>query len=115
MLSQWGNRYAAAMLGLGVRDATSGFRAYHADVLRRLDLDAIQAGGYGFQIEMAYRVAGAGGVVDEVPIAFVDRELGESKMSGRIVVEALLLVTRWGLRDRFGRRPLVSRREPRHA
>jgi dolichol-phosphate mannosyltransferase len=103
-LSRWGNRYAAGVLGLGVRDATAGFRAYRADVLRAIDLDTVRADGYGFQIEMAYRVAGAGGRIVEVPIAFVDRVRGTSKMSGRIVVEALELVTWWGIRDRLLRR-----------
>jgi hypothetical protein len=93
-----------------VRDATSGFRAYRAEVLRWFDLDAVRADGYGFQIEMAYRVAQRGGRIVEVPIAFTDRERGTSKMSGRIVVEALLLVTGWGVRDRLRR--LKQRREP---
>jgi glycosyltransferase involved in cell wall biosynthesis len=103
LLSRWGNRYAGAVLGLPVHDATSGFRAYTAAALRAIDLDSVRADGYGFQIEMAYRVTRAGGTVVELPIAFVDREKGESKMSTRIVVEALLLVTRWGLRERFAR------------
>lgn len=106
VLSRYGNRYAAAVLGLDVRDATSGYRAYRADVLRTIDLDTVRADGYGFQIEMAYRVAGHGGRIVEVPISFSDRAQGHSKMSGRIIVEALLLVTWWGLRDRVrgGRR-----------
>ena len=100
-LSRWGNRYAAAVLGLEVHDATSGYRAYRADVLRRIDLDTVRADGYGFQIEMAYRVARLGGAIREVPIAFTDRVRGASKMSGRIIVEALVLVTWWGARDRL--------------
>lgn len=100
-LSQWGNRYAAFMLGLDVRDATSGFRVYRATDLAGLDLDAIRADGYGFQIEMAYRIARAGGRIVETPISFTDRVLGKSKMSGRIVVEALLLVSWWAVRDRL--------------
>ena len=103
-LSRWGNRYADAVLGLSVRDATSGFRAYRADALRGIDLGSVRADGYGFQIEMAYRVAGNGGRIVELPIEFVDREKGTSKMSVRIIVEALLLVTWWGLRDRTLRR-----------
>jgi glycosyltransferase involved in cell wall biosynthesis len=103
LLSRWGNRYAGAMLGLNVRDATAGFRAYRADMLRAIDLDTIRADGYGFQIEMAYRVANAGGVIVERPITFVDREKGESKMSSRIIVEALVMVTRWGVRRRLAR------------
>lgn len=85
------------MLGLSVADSTSGFRAYRAEILRTIDFDDVRADGYGFQIEMTYRVTQNGGRVLEVPIRFVDRTLGESKMSGRIVVEALVLVTRWGL------------------
>ncbi|MEY2470559.1 MAG: dolichol-phosphate mannosyltransferase, partial [Actinomycetota bacterium] len=101
MLSRWGNRYAGVMLGIDVRDATSGFRAYRAEALHAVDLDTVRADGYGFQIEMAYRVALAGGSITEVPISFVDREHGESKMCGRIVVEALALVTKWGLARRL--------------
>lgn len=103
-LSRWGNRYAAAALRLRVRDATSGYRAYRAAVVAKLDLDTVRADGYGFQIEMAYRVASMGGSITEVPISFTDRVRGASKMSGRIVVEALALVTWWGLRDRLRRR-----------
>lgn len=103
-LSRWGNRYAGAVLGLGVHDATSGFRAYTAEALARIDFHTVRADGYGFQIEMAYRVQRAGGRVVEIPIAFVDRVRGESKMSGAIVVEALGLVTWWAVRDRILRR-----------
>ena len=102
LLSEAGNRYAALMLGMHVRDLTSGFRVYRAQVLRGLDLDAIRADGYGFQIEMAFRAHRRGHRVAEVPIRFVDRIEGESKMSSRIVVEALLLVTLWGVRRMLG-------------
>lgn len=97
LLSRGGNIYASALLGLGVADSTAGFRAYSADVLRRLDLGSIRAEGYGFQIEMTYRTKQAGGSVVEIPIKFVDRVAGESKMSSAIVVEALGLVTWWSL------------------
>jgi dolichol-phosphate mannosyltransferase len=103
-LSKWGNRYAAGVLGLAVNDSTAGYRAYRATMLRRIDLDRVVADGYGFQIEMTYEVVRRGGAVVEVPIAFADRVRGESKMSGRIVVEALGLVTWWGVRDRVVRR-----------
>jgi dolichol-phosphate mannosyltransferase len=104
-LSRWGNRYAGAMLRLGVADATAGYRAYRTTMLDRLDLSSIRADGYGFQIEMTYRTAEAGGRIVEVPIAFTDRTRGTSKMSGRIIVEAMMLVTRWGIADRLpGRR-----------
>jgi len=98
LLSQGGNVYAALALGLHVSDSTSGFRAYRADALRRIDLDAVRAEGYGFQIEMVLQVLEHGGHVTEVPIRFVDRVDGKSKMSMYIVVEALALVTWWALR-----------------
>ncbi len=80
-LSRGGNRYASAVLGLGVADSTAGFRAYSASILRSLDLDHIRAEGYGFQIEMTYRAKQHGARITEVPISFVDRTAGESKMS----------------------------------
>ena len=112
LLSEGGNRYASALLGLHVTDSTSGFRAYGADILRRLDLDRIRADGYGFQIEMVYAVLSHGGRVVEVPIRFVDRVEGKSKMSAHIVVEALILVTWWGLLRlvRSALRPRAARR-----
>lgn len=100
-LSRWGNRYAAAVLGMDIADATSGYRAYRAEALAEIDFHTVRADGYGFQIEMAYRVLRTGGTVVEVPISFTDRIRGESKMSSRIIVEALILVTAWGVRDRF--------------
>jgi glycosyltransferase involved in cell wall biosynthesis len=102
-LSRWGNRYAAAMLRLDVHDATAGYRAYRAEMLRRVELATVSTDGYGFQIDMTYRVARAGGRIVEVPIAFTDRVRGKSKMSSKIVMEALLAVTYWGLRDRLKR------------
>jgi dolichol-phosphate mannosyltransferase len=111
LLSRGGNRYASAVLGIKVADSTAGFRAYSAGIMRRLDLNRICAEGYGFQIEMTYRAKQVGASIVEVPITFVDRAAGESKMSSKIVVEALGLVTWWGL----GRitRPL-RRRGHRH-
>lgn len=97
LLSWGGNKYASVVLGLGVADSTAGFRVYAASLLRRLDFDRIHADGYGFQIEMTYRAKQAGASIVEVPIRFVDRVAGESKMSSAIVVEALGLVTWWGL------------------
>jgi dolichol-phosphate mannosyltransferase len=102
VLSQGGNVYAALLLRLHVADSTSGFRAYRAEALRRINLDDVRAEGYGFQIEMVLRVLQNGGQVTEVPIRFVDRVQGKSKMSMHIVVEALLLVTWWAFR-RAGR------------
>jgi dolichol-phosphate mannosyltransferase len=97
LLSRGGNRYASAVLGLQVADSTAGFRAYGAAIMRKLDLHAIRAEGYGFQIEMTYRAKQHGAAIVEVPITFVDRAAGESKMSSRIVFEALALVTWWGM------------------
>jgi dolichol-phosphate mannosyltransferase len=107
-ISRFGCLYARAMLGLSVRDATAGFRAYRADILRAVPLDGVRADGYGFQVEMVYLIEQHGGKVVEIPITFRDRELGRSKMSARIVVEALVLVTWWGVRDRV--RHLTRRR-----
>ncbi len=104
LLSRWGNRYAGFILGLAVRDATAGYRAYRSRTLAALDLESVKAEGYGFQIEMAYRVANRGGRIVEVPISFSDRLRGKSKMSGTIVLEALILVTWWAVRDRVLRR-----------
>jgi dolichol-phosphate mannosyltransferase len=97
LLSRGGNIYASRVLGLGVADSTAGYRAYGARILRQLDLERIRAEGYGFQIEMTYRAREHGAAITEVPISFVDRAAGESKMSSVIVVEALGLVTWWGL------------------
>jgi dolichol-phosphate mannosyltransferase len=102
LLSRGGNLYASALLGLGVSDATAGFRCYAAPLLDRLNLDAVRAEGYGFQIEMTYESRKAGASILEVPIRFVDRVEGESKMSAFIVVEALGLVTLWGVERLFG-------------
>jgi len=99
-LSYWGNRYAAACLGIDVRDSTAGYRAYRAAILEAMDFDTTHSTGYGFQIEMTYRVLNAGGTIEEVPIAFTDRVRGTSKMSWRIIAEAMLAVTWWGYRDR---------------
>jgi dolichol-phosphate mannosyltransferase len=106
LLSRWGNRYTSLLLGLPVRDCTSGFRAYRADALRSIDPSSTDAEGYAFLTELVRRLVRARFRVMETPIAFTDRRYGESKMSSRIVVESMLLVTRWGVRDLFsgGRR-----------
>ncbi len=112
LLSRGGNLYASTLLGLGVADSTAGFRAYAASVLERIDLDRIKAEGYGFQIEMTYEAKRQGAQVLEVPIRFIDRVEGESKMSTFIVVEALALVTWWGVQRLLGadrRRPQAVR------
>jgi len=113
LLSKGGNVYASVMLGLGVSDSTAGFRAYSASVLDRVDLDGIRAEGYGFQIEMTYQAKRSGASIVEVPIRFVDRIEGESKMSMFIVVEALALVTWWGVQRLMER--LLARPQPARA
>lgn len=103
-ISQGGNIYAAMVLGLHVRDLTAGFRAYSAGAIERIELGAVNADGYGFQIEMAYAVANNEGRIVEVPITFGSRQRGSSKMSSFIVFEALAMVTWWAIRDRLLRR-----------
>ncbi|HWM35373.1 MAG TPA: polyprenol monophosphomannose synthase [Pseudolysinimonas sp.] len=100
-LSRAANTYARILLGLPVRDSTAGYRAFRASTLRAIDLDGVVSRGYCFQIDMTRRVVEAGQSVAEVPITFVDRVAGRSKMSGAIVVEAMLRVTGWGLRRLF--------------
>lgn len=100
-LSRGGNTYASLMLGLSVRDATAGFRAFRDTTLRKIDPQSCKASGYGFQVEMAWRTEEAGLEIIEVPITFRDRVFGESKMNGMIAVEAILLITRWGIARRF--------------
>ena len=99
LLSRWGNRYTSLVLGLQVRDCTSGYRAYRADALRAIEPDTTTAEGYAFLTELVRRLVARGFRVMETPIVFRDRRYGTSKMSGRIVVESMLLVTRWGVRD----------------
>lgn len=104
LLSRWGNRYTAWALRVPVTDCTSGFRAYRATSMQRLDAGSTTAEGYAFLTELVRRMAAIGARIDEVPIEFVDRARGSSKMSWKIVVESMILVTRWGVRERLGRR-----------
>ena len=104
VLSRWGNRYAAGVLGLAVNDATSGLRAYSTEALRRLDYETVTADGYGFQVEMTHRLVGAGGRIVEFPITFSERVAGESKLDKGIIGEAFLLVMKLWLADARGRR-----------
>lgn len=97
LISRGGTLYARLMLGLPVHDVTGGFRAFRRETLERLVLQDVASQGYCFQIDMTRRVHAAGMTVVEVPITFVERERGESKMSGAIVREALWRVTVWGL------------------
>ena len=92
LISRGGSLYARTLLGTGVRDLTGGFKCFRREVLEAIDLDAIAAKGYGFQIETTYRVLRKGFSVVEIPITFIDRRVGESKMGGSIVVEAMFQV-----------------------
>ncbi|MDA8380945.1 MAG: polyprenol monophosphomannose synthase [Actinomycetota bacterium] len=104
LISRVGNVYAATLLGLSkMTDLTSGFRAYRGEILRRIDVASVTAESYAFQIEMVHRAVLAGGKVTEIPIRFVDRVEGRSKMSLFTIIEALGLVTLWGLRRLFRR------------
>jgi dolichol-phosphate mannosyltransferase len=98
LLSRAANLYVRAMLGMGVKDSTAGFRIYSSSILKKLNLEAIKSEGYSFQIEMTRAVYKLGGKMIEVPITFRERENGVSKMSKNIVREAMLLVTIWGLK-----------------
>jgi dolichol-phosphate mannosyltransferase len=98
LLSRAANLYVRAMLGMGVKDSTAGFRIYSSSILKKLNLEAIKSEGYSFQIEMTRAVYKLGGKMIEVPITFRERENGVSKMSKSIVREAMLLVTIWGLK-----------------
>jgi len=98
LLSRAANLYVRAMLGMGVKDSTAGFRIYSSSILKKLNLEAIKSEGYSFQIEMTRAVHKLGGRIIEVPITFRERENGVSKMSKNIVREAMLLVTIWGLK-----------------
>lgn len=111
LLSRGGNAYIRAALGLGLRDVTAGFRAYRAETLRRIDLEGVESHGYCFQVDVTRRAVRAGMNVVEVPIDFVERELGESKMSADIMRESLLRVSQWAFEDRVAQvRRLVGTR-----
>jgi dolichol-phosphate mannosyltransferase len=103
LLSRGGNLYTRAMLGIPLHDATGGYRAFRADALRTLDLSDVESKGYCFQVDMAWRAVRSGLRVVEVPIEFVERELGDSKMNQKIVTEALWRVTQWGAADKLAK------------
>lgn len=105
LLSRGGSAYARWVLRLPTRDATAGYRAFRADALRRIRLEDVHTRGYGFQVDMLWHAREAGLTVVEVPVTFVERERGRSKMSAGIVVEAMLRVTGWGISSRFRRPP----------
>jgi len=105
LLSRGGNAYTRLLLRLPLRDATGGYRAYRRTVLDDLPLAEISSQGYCFQVDLAWQTWRRGFRVVEVPITFVERERGESKMSRKIVAEALWRVTLWGLRSRRHEHP----------
>ena len=102
ILSRGGNLYTRTMLGVPLYDATGGFRAFRADTLRGIDLHTVASQGYCFQVDLAWRAVQRGFTVTEVPITFVERSMGTSKMSRAIVAEALWRVTQWGAAERVG-------------
>jgi dolichol-phosphate mannosyltransferase len=112
-LSRGGNLYVRLFLGMPVGDATGGFRAYRASALRTLDLQDVNSLGYCFQVDLVWRAIRAGLDVVEVPITFVERTIGDSKMSQDIVSESLRNITMWGARYRLGQVRSLLHREPR--
>ena len=104
MLSRAANVYVRIMLGLKIKDATGGYRAYRASALRAISLDTVESAGYCFQIDLTLRMVQAGLRIVEVPITFVERERGASKMSQAIIGEAFLRVAQWAVSTRLRRR-----------
>ncbi len=100
VLSRGGNFYVRTVLGMGVKDATGGYRAYRMSVLDKAELDSLKSQGYSYQVELTWRIHRNGFAITEVPIRFEERQLGASKMSGSIVKEALWRVTVWGAKSR---------------
>jgi dolichol-phosphate mannosyltransferase len=103
-LSRGANTYARLMLRVPVRDTTAGYRAYRAETLRAISLDTVRSQGYCFQIDLTLRAVNAGLTVLEVPITFIDRARGASKMSRAVMAEAFWRVAQWGVADRLHRR-----------
>jgi dolichol-phosphate mannosyltransferase len=102
-LSKSANRYANLLLSLGVKDTTSGFRIYTSALLKKMEISTIRSEGYCFQIEMTRRAIARGGSIVEVPITFIERAHGKSKMSFSIALEAVVRITAWGALRLFGR------------
>ena len=100
LLSRGGNLYVRLLLGIGVRDATAGYRLFRRTTLEKIDLATVRSTGYVFQTDLVARTLRAGLVVREVPIEFVERVRGESKMTGAVAVESLKKITAWGVRER---------------
>ena len=112
LLSRGGSTYSRLMLQVPIRDVTGGYRAFRKETLLGLGMSEVASQGYCFQVDLAWRTVRAGFKVAEVPITFVEREFGASKMSGNIVGEALKLVTTWGVKSRLGRIPAPKADEP---
>jgi len=113
LLSRGGNLYVRLLLGIAVRDATAGFRVFRRSALEKIDLPSVQSTGYVFQTDLVTRCLRAGLRVREVPIEFVERVRGASKMSGAVATESLRRITRWGLRERRDQVRRALRRESR--
>ncbi len=113
LLSRGGNLYVRGLLGIHVRDSTAGFRLFRRTTLERLDLESVASTGYVFQADMAWRAVQAGLRVVEVPIEFVERQRGESKMSPDVAIESLRRITRWGLSERRAQLERVLKSQPR--
>jgi len=109
-LSRGGNTYIRALLGVKIRDVTAGYRLFHRDTLLAIDLANVESTGYVFQADLAYRTLQAGLTVREVPIEFIERERGKSKMSADVATESLRLITEWGVAQRRARRKSNGRR-----
>lgn len=112
-ISLAGNIYIKAVLGMPVNDATAGYRVYRAETLRTIGLDKVESAGYVFQTDLTVRTVRAGLKVVEVPITFIEREIGDSKMDGDVVRESMLRITGWGARHRRGQLRRLLEREPR--
>jgi dolichol-phosphate mannosyltransferase len=113
VLSLGGNVYTRVLLGVPISDATGGYRAYRASSLRTMDLHDVSSAGYCFQVDLVWRAVRRGLTVVEVPITFAEREMGDSKMSQRIVNEALRSITVWGAKYRLGQVRSLIHKEPR--
>jgi dolichol-phosphate mannosyltransferase len=112
-LSRGGNLYVRLLLGIAVRDATAGFRVFRRSALEKIDLSSVESTGYVFQTDLVTRCLRAGLTVREVPIEFVERVRGDSKMSGAVATESLRRITGWGLRERRDQLRRALRRDSR--
>ena len=112
-ISMGGNLYIRVILGMPVNDATAGYRVYRAGTLRRIGLDDVESAGYVFQTDLTVRTVRAGLRVVEVPITFIEREIGESKMDGDVVKESMRRITGWGLEHRRQQAEQILRRDRR--